>query len=369
MTSQTGEAPSGDPRSSSGPVPPGSQPPEAAEVGEAAQDAGGSEVSGEPVEDDQAYLDRVRREIDDEVRRRRAAGDFPPSFERKLDELFARYTPTGEADDYFAEALKLADRAAFFDIDVPTGSRREVRGLVKWSLWQAEAWFVRYVVDQLNHFSAALMRTVHLLDERLADVEHDVALLAPGALPAEDELAPPADPGAYTEQVLARLRSGPGGRVLHGECGDGRLVEALGAAGVGIYGIDPGTAAADVAAARGLDVRRDDTAGHLAALVDGVLGGLVLSGVIDRCAAAQRHRLVQLAELKLAPGATLAVVSTPPAAWEAAAGPLAADLAQGRPWHPQTWAAVLASTGFADVETHADDSVGVVLATKPVPVR
>ncbi len=68
-----------------------------------------------------AYLDRVRREIDDEVRRRRAAGDFPPSYERRLDELFARFTPTGAADDHFTEALKLADRSAYFDIEVPIG--------------------------------------------------------------------------------------------------------------------------------------------------------------------------------------------------------------------------------------------------------
>lgn len=365
MTSPTGDA--------SPEVPTSSTTPRVGATGSThtAGTAGATDAAGTAgaTEDDQAYLDRVRREIDDEVRRRRAAGDFPPSFERKLDELFARYTPTGEADDYFAEALKLADRAAFFDIDVPTGSRREVRGLVKWSLWQAEAWFVRYVVDQLNHFSAALMRTVHLLDERLADVEHDVAVLAPGALPSDDELTAGADPGAHTPQVVTRLRSGPGGRVLHGECGDGALVAALRSAGVDAYGIDPGSAAADVAATHGVDVRRDDTVGHLAALADGVLGGVVLSGVVDRCGSAQRHRLVQLAEVKLAPGAAVAVVSTPPARWAAVAGPVAADLAPGQPWHAETWATLLRRAGFVDVEVEGDESVGVVLGTKPARVR
>ena len=126
---------------------------------------------------DQAYLDRVRHEIDEEVRRRRAAGDFPPSFERKLDELFARFTPTGTHDDQFTDALKLADRSAYFDAQVPFGSRRRPQGFTKWVLWQAEAWFVNYVVRQLNHFSASIMRVVHLLDERIEEVEREVDML------------------------------------------------------------------------------------------------------------------------------------------------------------------------------------------------
>jgi len=320
--------------------------------------------SAAEAEDNRAYLDRVRREIDDEVRRRRAAGDFPPSFERKLDELFARYTPTGEADDYFAEALKLTDRAAYFDIDAPTGSRREMRGFVKWSLWQAEAWFVRYVVDQLNHFSSSLMRTVHLLDERLADVEHDLALVAPGSLPDEDEIAPGADAGPHSEHIVARLRGGPGGRVLHAECGNGQLLGILGDAGIAAYGIDPGTAAADQAAHDGRDVRRDDTVGHVGALADGVLGGLVLSGIVDRSSAVERRRLLQLAELKLAPGGVLAIIGIAPQAWQRLAGVVAADLAPGRPWHADTWAAVLAQAGFSEVERHAAEDGYVVLAAK-----
>jgi len=322
------------------------------------------DVESTAVDDDGAYLDQVRREIDDEVRRRRAAGDFPPSFERKLDELFTRYTPTGEADDYFSEALKLADRAAFFDIDVPTGSRREVRGFVKWSLWQAEAWFVRYVVDQLNHFSSSLMRTVHLLDERLSDVEHDMALVAPGALAEDDEVAPGTDPRPFAESIVARLAGGPGGRVLHSECGDGGLLGLFAEAGIDGYGIDPGTGAADVAAASSFDVRRDDTAGHLAGLADGVLGGLVLSGVVDRSSAVARRRLLQLAELKLAPGATLAIVGTVPEVWSEVVGPVAADLAAGRPWHMETWASVVAKAGFGHVETQAKGNGFVVLAGK-----
>ncbi|HUY63498.1 MAG TPA: methionine biosynthesis protein MetW [Acidimicrobiales bacterium] len=325
-----------------------------------------SDAADESVDEaqDRAYLERVRHEIDEEVRRRRAAGDFPPSFERKLDELFARFTPTGTGDDHFTEALKLADRAAYFDIDVPIGSRREPKGLVKWSLWQAEAWFVRYVVSQLNHFASSSMRVLHLLDERLSDVEGDVSLLTPPALPEEEELAPGADPIPYAERLTEVLGAGPGGRVLHAECGDGSLLGALGQAAVDAYGIDPGTAAADRAVAAGFDVRRDEVAGHLGALGTDRLGGLVLSAVVDRASMAERRRLLRLAELTLVPGGLLAVVGIEPDAWLATVGPVVADLAPGRPLHAETWVHLVGRLGFTDVEVHHGPGSFAVLAVK-----
>jgi len=313
-----------------------------------------------------AYLDRVRREIDDEVRRRRAAGDFPPSFERRLDELFARFTPTGTADDAFTEALKLADRSAYFDIEVPIGSRREPKGFVKWSLWQAEAWFVNYVVTQLNHFAASAMRVLHLLDERLSDVERDVGSLTPPPLPEEEVLVPGADPAPFADAVRAALTAAtsPAGRVLHVECGDGSLVASLAGAGVDVYGVDPGSAAADRAALAGLDVRRDDVLGHLGSVADDVLAGLVLSACVDRLSLAERRRLLRLAEEKLAPGGTLVVIGTMPEAWERAAGPVAADLAPGRPLHPDTWVHLVGQLGFSGAQATVGADGFAVLATK-----
>lgn len=313
-----------------------------------------------------AYLERVRHEIDDEVRRRRAAGDFPPSFERRLDELFARFTPTGSADDHFTEALKLADRSAYFDIDVPIGSRREPKGLVKWSLWQAEAWFVKYVTTQVNHFAASVMRVVHLLDERVSDLERDVTLLTPPPLPEEEVLVPGADPAPFVGLLRTRLSApgAPPGRVLHAECADGVLLGALAGAGVDAYGIDPGTAASDRAVASGLDVRRDDVLGHLGSVGDESLAGLVLSGCVDRMSLAERRRMLGLAELALAPGATLAVIGTMPEAWERTAGPVAADLAPGRPLHPDTWAHLVGQLGFTGVEVSPLGDSFAVVATK-----
>jgi len=318
-----------------------------------------------------AYLDRVRREIDDEVRHRRAAGDFPPSYERRLDELFARFTPTGASDDAFTDALKLADRSAYFDIDVPVGSRRQPRGLVKWSLWQAEAWFVNYVVTQLNHFAASSMRVLHLLDERLSDVERDVGLLTPPPLPEDEVLVPGADPAPFAEAVVRRLEASgaPVGRVLHAECGDGALLVALGRAGIDAYGVDPGTAASDRAVQAGLDVRRDDVLGHLGSVADEALAGLVLSACVDRLSLTERRRALRLAEEKLAPGGVLVVIGTAPGAWERVAGPVAADLAPGRPLHAETWVHLVGQAGFADARTQAGDDAFAVTADKRAAAR
>jgi hypothetical protein len=311
-------------------------------------------------EDDRAYLEGVRREIDEEVRRRRAAGDFPPSFERKLDELFSRFTPTGTDDDHFTDALKLADRSAYFDAQVPFGSRRRPQGFTKWVLWNAEAWFVNYVVRQLNHFSASIMRVVHLLDERLGEVEREVDMLVVPALPDEDAISPGADPAPYTDMLRKKLSAAdaPAGRVLHAECGDGSLIDALADADLDVYGIDPGSAAADRAAEKGLDVRRDDVLGHLSSVGDDRLAGLVLSGCVDRMTLAERRRLLGLAEVKLAPGGTIALLVTSPRAWSEAVGPVVSDLAPGPPWHAETWAYLLSQVGFSDVGTFAGPSVG-----------
>lgn len=308
-------------------------------------------ASGAVTVDDSAYLEQVRREIDEEVRKRRASGDFPPSFERKLDELFARFTPTGTHDDHFTDALKLADRAAYFDTAVPFGSRRKPQGFTKWMLWQAEAWFVNYVVRQLNHFSSSLMRVAHLLDERVSEVEREVEMLVEPALPEEDAIAPGADPLPYVDQLRSRLRAtgSPVGRILHAECGDGSLLEAL--SDLDSYGIDPGTAASDVAVTKGLDVRRDDVLGHLSSVGDEKLSGLVLSGCVDRMSLSERRRLLRLAEIKIAPGGTVAFIVSTPDAWEKSVGPVVADLSSGSPWHAETWSYLASRIGFENAET------------------
>jgi len=314
-------------------------------------------VSGDAVESEEeteTYLTQVRRQIDEEVRRRRASGEFPPSFERHLDELFARFTPVGEKDDQFTESLKLADRSSYFDIKVPLGSRKAVGGVVKHTLWRTQAWFHNYVSQQLNHFSSAVMRVLHLLDERLSDVEQEVALLAPEAILDETLLSVAPDVSPWIPLVVETLGApsssdGVRHRVLHAESGDGVLLGALVEAGFDAYGIDPGPRSLAASADGGLDVRRDDVLVHLGHVADEALGGLVLSACVDRLSSSERRKLVALVEAKLIPGASCVVLGTMPHAWERTVSPIEFDLALGRPYHPETWGHLLRQQGLGDV--------------------
>jgi hypothetical protein len=65
------------------------------------------------------YLDAVRRDIDDEVRRRRASGDLPPDVERELDQLFLAHSPLGGRGAALRDMLRLVDASVFIDPVVP----------------------------------------------------------------------------------------------------------------------------------------------------------------------------------------------------------------------------------------------------------
>src|SRR5207244_1236512 len=63
----------------------------------------------------EAIRARVLEEVEEEVRRHRASGDLPPSFEQQLHQTFERLTPTGAERGYFHEALKLTDQTSYMD--------------------------------------------------------------------------------------------------------------------------------------------------------------------------------------------------------------------------------------------------------------
>jgi hypothetical protein len=78
-------------------------------------------------------LDRLRREIDAEVRARRASGAYPPGFERELDAVFARYAPPAASDD-IELVTDQAEEAAGIELAIPTASEKRGGALVKQAL-------------------------------------------------------------------------------------------------------------------------------------------------------------------------------------------------------------------------------------------
>ena len=98
--------------------------------------------------------------------------------------------------------------------------------------------------------------------------------------------------------------------MVHGECGDGELALALMAAGLPC-GAEPRRAVAWRAAERGVDVHLGPVPRSCWPSVPaGTLGGVVLSGVVDRLTVEDLVALLALATDRLGEGAPLVVVGT-----------------------------------------------------------
>ena len=295
---------------------------------------------------------RLLGEIDAEVRRRRESGDLPADFERELDLAFARFAPVHAIGDDFDQVLERAEQSTFVDVLAPTQSAQPLVGHVKRLIRKAIIWEVRYVAQQVSGFSTAITRAVRLLGRRVDALEQMSPPAARLRAAGGGGSASP-DAGRWGATVVTAL-AGTTGRVLHTECGDGALVALLTDAGFDAYGVDP----VDQAAPAGVEVRTDEALDHLAALPDDALGGLVLSGCVERLPVGALADLAALAAAKVAPGGAVVVLSADPRGWERGRSPVDTDLAAGRPLRSETWCHLLGAqhldAGVADEEAVAD---------------
>ena len=295
---------------------------------------------------DELDLQQVLREIDEEVRARRAAGEFPPGMERELDLLFARFAPPTVSGDDLDGLLEAADRTSYIDHHPSTGSSFAPLSLLKRVEWKLLGWFFRFVTQQVTAFAGIVVQSLRLLGRRVEALEH----ATPGASPAQRAAAmrsgQAAAVGALGDVVAAHLR-GVRGRVLVAEAGDGTLVRQL--AELDVYGVEPRLELAESASLAGLEVRADDVVDHLRVVDADALHGLVLVGVVDRSPLGVQLHLVERAFEVLADGGRLAVVGTSPDGW-GRANPIEADLSPGRPLHSATWAHLMEEAGFAGIE-------------------
>ncbi|MCU1459478.1 MAG: hypothetical protein JWL73_3570 [Actinomycetia bacterium] len=284
-------------------------------------------------------------EIDAEVRARRAAGDIPAGFERELDALFARFSPSGTGDD-FTTVLDRAEHDAFIDADPPLGSAKRGGLVVKKGVRAAVGWYLQYVTQQVATFGTMTVRAVRILGERVERLE---AASGSAAVAAEAaKLAPSTPVAPFTPQIVARVTGAPG-RVLHADAGTGELLVALADAGIDAYGVEPRDVALVPPADARLEIRADDVVGHLRAIADATLGAVVLSGVVDIAPVGELLELAQLVAAKVAPGGAMVVVSADPRSWGRGRSSVESDLAPGRPLHAETWVRLLSERGFRDV--------------------
>jgi len=312
--------------------------------------------------DDTVDIHKLAAEIEAEVRARRAAGEYPPGFERELDQLFDRFAPPEVSNDFDA-ALERAEDLVIVDPVIPVASNSPVLGIVKRVMSKLIGWYHVWVAQQISGLATAINTALRLLGGRVDDLEHNLADVSrTRAIGAR--IAALRDDTAWENQVTDALR-GCSGRVALIECGEGALLAALTSAGVDAYGVEPRAVVADVALGRGLEVRIDDGAAHLHAVGAGALGGLVLRGLVERAPLGDLLLLIDAAALKLGPGGRLVVCSMRREAWGHGPTAAEADLVPGHPLHPDTWKAVLPEQGFVDVQIHvAGTDAYVVTATR-----
>ena len=313
-------------------------------------------TAGAGVDDeaDRAYLTRVRGEIDEEVRRRRAAGDLPAQLESDLEQLFLKHAPLGSTRQELHEVLRLVDRAAFIDPVVPVESSRPAGALVKKSIRSMNFWYLRFVTHQVSQFATAVSRSLHILDQQMSDLATKVeAVEVPPSVVVDVDWAH--RPDAWWFPTLTTELDGRQGRVLHAACGDGWLVQVLAAMNIDAYGVDPRTGRVADQELGDLDLREEPVLDHLDAVQPGALGGVVFTGLFEGSGHGQRRRLIEGAALALAPGGVVVVHSLAPSSWDEADAPPEADLVQARPYRPGTWPHLLDGCGLETRVTVAGD--------------
>ena len=119
-----------------------------------------------------------------------------------------------------------------------------------------------------------------------------------------------------------------------------RSSQALAGRGAPAHGVEPRGAVALRALEGGCTVTICEASEHLAGREAGSLGGIVLSGVVDRLPLHALLPLLAQCRRTLAHGAPLVVVSELAGAGETRE-PAARDLIDGRPLHAATWELLL----------------------------
>jgi hypothetical protein len=194
-------------------------------------------------------------------------------------------------------------------------------------------------VVEAFRFLSARVRT---LEERLAFEDRPVEGAA--------WLVPAPELGHWVDTVVAHIvEAWPGGEVLHADCGEGHLLDALEQAGVVASGVEPRGAVALGPLERGRAVALTEVADALAARPPASLGGLVLSGVIDRLPLHAVVSLLARARVALALGAPIVIVASDPEQSATWAGTVAHDILAPRPLHAETWELLLQRAGFVSV--------------------
>ena len=121
-------------------------------------------------------------------------------------------------------------------------------------------WYVGWVTHQMSQSASAVSRALHIVDDRLQELERQVEVQrVPGAGVVEFPALHRPD-AWWVDPAVDAVAKAPG-RILHAACGDGWLVRRIVAAGGDAYGVDPRAQVVDAAELGTLDLRDENVDG------------------------------------------------------------------------------------------------------------
>ena len=139
--------------------------------------------------------------------------------------------------------------------------------------------------------------------------------------------------------------------ILDVGCGRGELLDLLKEHGIAARGVDTNHEMVEVCRERGLEVEEDDALSYLRGLPDASLGGLVAAQVVEHLEPTYLLQLLDVAFLKLRPGAKLILETINVASWSAFFQSYIRDITHIRPLHPDTLKFLVTASGFQKVDT------------------
>jgi hypothetical protein len=162
-------------------------------------------------------------------------------------------------------------------------------------------------------------------------------------------LAPARELDGWVEPLVSLLiERACDGEILHADCGEGVLVRTLTQRGVSAAGVEPRGGVALRALERGSDVKISEVFEDLPQRSSASLGGLVLSGVVDRLPLHAILPLLAESRRALTRGAPIVIVSEPLGPLSVNA-PTSDDMVDRAALHLETWELLLDRSGFIDV--------------------
>ena len=317
-------------------------------------------------QNDANYFRSVVTEIEAEAKRRSTSGEYPRALLRSLDEEFRRWIPDASLENGVEDTIRGIEAAAYIDAAVPVDSRNPLGRWVKWVIRRLTYFYHRHVAQQITALGIHVTRPLRLLDASLKSVDRrlsaledrlDVGTTARAELIAGIAAFPIAvDFG----EVLSKHLAGAPGRVLLGDHVDDEFLQLLRSRGIDVYGVTSSIQENHIS-----DVRHEGLIEHLGHLEDKSLGGFILCGLTDRASLNEQLRALRLLLLRSKPGSPVAVIVVHSDVWSTRLGPVAADLFDGRPLHPETWNHLLLREHAQDIATiESSDSTSTLITAK-----